>query len=380
MQDVVRLGVIGLGNIGLTHVELIQSGGVTDVHLAAVCARNQPTVDYRVPYFSNYRDLLSSGLVDAVLIATPTMAHVEIGLAACEQGLHVLMEKPIAMSVSQAQQLLEAVRPEQKFAAMLNQRFHPAFEQIAQVLRRGELGQILRYSWVMTAWYRPDIYYQASTWRGTWPGEGGGLLINQCIHNLDLLYWWLGLPGSVYADVGFGKYHAIEVEDEVSAILTYENGMTGTLTASSGEAPGMNQLDIIGDLGCIRYDGVQLTLQHGNSSVSSHRQNTREMFGMPDYELEVLPVGVSTNQHAGVLQNFVNAVLRDEPLMTPGEQSVGSLQLANGMLLSSWMKAAVSLPIDAQRYEKLLQGKIAESNLRKPVQVDVDIDMDASFR
>ena len=234
-MSAVRIGIVGLGNIGQQHAKLLSGGGVEGAELAAVCARGDGSgapfgVPYGVPCFTDPEALFDSGLVDAVLIATPTQTHPEIGRAALKRGLHVLMEKPLAMSADQAWDLVSAAPERVQFAVMLNQRFHPAYARIKTILEEGRLGALQRFAWTMTGWYRPDVYYKVSKWRGTWPGEGGGLLINQCIHNLDVLQWLVGLPGGVFAVAGFGRYHEIEVEDEVTATLRFE-------TASPAPSP-----------------------------------------------------------------------------------------------------------------------------------------------
>jgi predicted dehydrogenase len=377
-----RLGVVGLGNIGQQHIGLVQSQQVQRVELTAVSSRaNSDT--YGVPHFSDYQKLLGSGLVDAVLIATPTMLHPAMGKQALEQGLHVLMEKPLAMSVGQAQTMLDQIRPKQKFAVMLNQRLHPYYGEMKSLIDRGAIGKLTRVSWTMTAWYRPDVYYQVSAWRGTWPGEGGGLLINQCIHNLDILQWLTGLPTQVSAVAGFGKYHNIEVEDEFTAMLSYANGATGVVVASSGEAPGINQLDIVGDRGMLRFDGESIALWHSDDSVLDHCRSTDEMFGMPEFQRETVAVDGSLtaeSQHALVLQNFIDSVLDDTPLLTPGREGLASLQLANSILLSAWSQAPVALPLDADLFEEHLQERIGSSSLRVPASRDVDIDMNKSYK
>jgi predicted dehydrogenase len=379
--DEVRLGIVGLGNIGQTHIELIQSEQVRRVKVTAVSSRSGSANHHGVPCFSDYTELLSSGLVDAVLIATPTMLHPEMGRLASLQGLHVLMEKPLAMSVGQAQEMLDHASPQQKYAVMLNQRFHPYYSKIKSIIEHGEIGKITRVCWTMTAWYRPDVYYQVSSWRGTWPGEGGGLLINQCIHNLDVLQWLTGLPSKVSAVAGFGKHHNIEVEDEFTATLSYANGASGIVVASSAEAPGINQLDIVGDLGMLRFDGQTLTQWRSDVSVSEHCRDSSEMFGAPNFQVETLRVDEpSSNQHVQVLQNFVDAILDDTPLATPAEEGLASLHLANGILHAAWTGQSVELPLDAQRFEQELQQRIANATLRTPSARDVDIDMDKSYR
>ena len=361
----VSIGIVGRGNIGTQHANLLASGAIDNAELSE-----------------------SSDEADALLVATPTMSHPEIGLQAFRQGRHLLMEKPLAMSKLQAQTLLAAAPPELRFAVMLNQRFHPAYARIKQVVDDGRLGALRRFAWHMTTWYRPDVYYRVSRWRGTWPGEGGGLLINQCIHNLDILQWLVGMPSQVYAVAGFGKYHKIDVEDEVTATLVYDRsddgndngGLTGTVTASSGEAPGINQLDLVGDLGTLRFDGERIRLLRADASVAEHCAQTLDMFGMPVFTDDEIRIGEARNQHAMVIQNFVNAILHGEPLATPAAAGVASVELANAMLLSAWRGQAVALPLDAEEYEAALQARINASSLRDPEALDAQVDMQQSYR
>lgn len=376
----IRFAVVGTGNIGQQHINLLRSGEIEGAELAATVSRSGSAVDTGVPHFGSLDALLDAECCDAVLIATPTMDHVSAAKSAARRGLHVLLEKPIAMSVGQSQALIDEIPESVQFAVMLNQRFHPAYAAIKQLLDEGRIGTVKRYTWTMTAWYRPDVYYKVSRWRGTWPGEGGGLLINQCIHNLDIIQWLFGLPEKISAKVAFGRYHDIDVEDEVTAMLDYESGSVGLLQASSGEAPGINRLEIIGDTGVISWNDSELTLQEADQSVSEHCATTREMFGMPSFTSQTLDLAVGVNQHAHVIQNFVDSLIEGSRLLTPAREGLGSLQLANGMLLSQWDDKAVALPIDSQRYEQLLSERIASSSLREAHNIEVEIDMEKSYR
>ena len=376
----VRFAVVGTGNIGQQHINLLRSGKIEGATLAATVSRSGQRADISVPHFTSLESLLDAQCCDAVLIATPTMDHVSATRLAAQRGLHVLLEKPIAMSVGQSQALIKEIPKGIQFAVMLNQRFHPAYAAIKQLLDEGSIGKIQRYTWTMTAWYRPDVYYKVSCWRGTWPGEGGGLLINQCIHNLDIIQWLFGLPEKISANVAFGRYHDIDVEDEVTAMLGYESGCVGLLQASSGEAPGINRLEIIGDTGVISWNDTDLTLQQADQSVSEHCATTREMFGMPSFTSQTLDLAGGVNQHAQVIQNFVDALTKGSSLLTPAKEGLGSLQLANGMLLSQWDDQTVNLPIDCQRYERLLSERVASSTLREALDIEVEIDMEKSYR
>ncbi len=375
-----RTGVIGAGNIGRQHIELLQSEEISGAVLSATASRSEGPIAADVPHFLDAETMLASGLVDAVLIASPTMSHTEHALTAFKHGVHVLMEKPVAMSAGETQALIAARPKGVQFAVMLNQRFHPAYARLKQLLQAEVLGRLQRFSWTMTAWYRPDIYYRVSSWRGTWPGEGGGLLINQCIHNLDILQWLFGLPASLSATIGFGRYHDIEVEDDVTSVMQYDEGMNGVLIASSGEAPGFNRLDIVGDRGRICWDDKAITLTTTAESVSEHCATTREMFGMPVFTSETLEINLMVNQHGVLIQNFVDALNGDQTLLTPAEEGLGSLQVANAMLLSAWEGSAVKLPVDTGHFDQQLNERIASSSLRSPEDLEVDIDMSKSYR
>ena len=376
----VRIGVAGTGNIGMQHIELLKSGQIRAAELAATLSTRSGRVAEGVPHFQRFQDMLDSANIDAVLVATPTMTHPELGEATLRSGLHLLMEKPIAMSVSQAQGLIAQAPEDLTFALMLNQRYHAAYSKLKSLLDAGVLGELHRFNWTMTAWYRPDIYYQASNWRGTWHGEGGGLLINQCIHNLDILDWLFGMPNSLAAHIGLGSYHDIEVEDDVAAIMKFDSGMTGVLVASSGEAPGVNRLEIVGDRGMLVYDDQEIKLLRTDQPVSEHCRDTQEMFGVPAVSEELIALDAEVNQHAAVIENFVAAIQGREALATPAEEGLGSLQLANGMLLSSWTGGGVELPLDSNAYESRLQQRVALSGPRQPRQVEVQIDMSKSYR
>jgi predicted dehydrogenase len=378
----VRLGIIGLGNIGQQHIQHIQTA-VTGCEITAICSR-QPKVIAgleKVQHFRDYRQLIDSKLVDAVLIATPTMAHFEQASYALAKGLHLLMEKPIGLSCHEGEQLIARHQQKQQvFALMLNQRTDPLFIAMKEQVDSGRIGAIQRTHWTMTNWFRPEVYFQVSDWRATWKGEGGGLLVNQCIHNLDIFQWICGLPVSVQSFCSFGKYHDIEVEDEATAYLRYSNGASGLFVGSTGEAPGINRFDIVGDRGTLSFDGDRLQLITNSESTSEFSQTTRDMFGMPATATQDITPDRQINQHARVIQNFIDAIREQTPLIAPAEQGLRSLALANAILLSSWENKTVALPLDSANYQQALEQRIAQSNLRKKADIEVSIDMTKSYR
>jgi predicted dehydrogenase len=378
----VRLGVIGLGNIAQRHFQNVRSGLVADCELTALCSRTPPKLMAAsgIPHFIDHRALVASGLCDAVLIATPTFSHFEIGAAALQAGLHVMMEKPIGLSVQEGENLLALQQDGQVFALMLNQRVDPLFIAMRESIQSGALGNITRTQWTMTNWFRPEIYFQVSEWRATWRGEGGGLLVNQCIHNLDTYQWLCGMPRSVRACCRFGRYHDIEVEDEVTAYFEYENGATGVFVGSTGEAPGINRLDVVGDKGTLSFDGERLLLTRIEPSASQFSRKTHEMFGLPNSSVSDITPDRVRNQHAEVLTNFCAAIVNGDPLIAPAADGINSLAVANGMLLSTWEQAEIALPLDKRRYQQALEARIADSRFRQKTDEVAHVDMDASFR
>ncbi|VGO19288.1 Gfo/Idh/MocA family protein [Pontiella sulfatireligans] len=380
-----KIGIIGLGNIGRVHAKNIQDGLVENCEIVAVA--NQPIEsmdDFKAQGIACFDDgsaLIKSGLVDAVLIALPTALHAPLGIQALEAGLHLMMEKPLACHKAEGERILAAQqRDDQIVSLMMNQRTHPCYVKIKQWIDDGALGELQRVSWTMTNWFRPEIYYQSSAWRATWKGEGGGVLMNQCPHNIDVLQWLVGMPSKIRAHCSFGKYHDIEVEDEVNAYFEFPNGATGQFCASTGEAPGSNRLEIVGDLGTVITDGNEAKLICNSESVSAFSRSTDEMFGCPETSEKVFQPLEAVNQHAAILNNFVKATRGEAELIAPAVEGLRSLELAGAMIYSSWINDAVELPLDSEAYEAAINEKIAQSKPREVVQTTAKVDMSKSYR
>ncbi|HUB27969.1 MAG TPA: Gfo/Idh/MocA family oxidoreductase [Tepidisphaeraceae bacterium] len=359
-MDTVRFGVIGLGSIGSRHLSYLDK--LPGARLAAVCDAHAPLAqkygqERSVPAFASYQALLDSRSVDAIIIATPHFQHPQICLAAFAAGVHVLCEKPLAVSVKQARSVIAAhvAQPYLKFALMLQQRTWPIYAEMKKRLSSGELGPISRISWTITDWFRTDSYYASGGWRATWDGEGGGALLNQCPHNLDLLWWLTGMmPTRVTAVARIGASHPIEVEDDVSAILEYD-GALGQFTTATGEAPGTNRLEIATDHGLLISEPSRVIFRRTEKSVSEVRQtgpaNTRTV--QTHDEVSQFPPEPK-DAHKLITQNFVNAILHDEPLIAPGADGVRGLEIGNAILLAGLKRQPVDLPLDAEAYEHFL--------------------------
>jgi predicted dehydrogenase len=321
--------------------------------------------------FGDSRALIRSGEVDAVVIATPHYGHTTIGIDGLGQGLHVLVEKPISVHKADCERLIAAYRRRprraQQFAAMFNQRTDPYYRKLRQLVQGGELGEIRRVTWMITNWFRTEAYYASGGWRATWAGEGGGVLLNQCPHNLDLLQWLGGMPRRVRAFCHLGKHHHIEVEDDVTAYLEYANGATGVFTTSTGEAPGTNRLEIAAERGRVVYENDRLSFTRNEVPMTEFSRTTNQSFATPPTWNVELPVNGHGGQHVEVLQNFVDAILGGAPLVAPAVEGIHSVELANAMLYSSLTNRTVDLPLNGAAYERRLKKLIASSRYRKKV-------------
>jgi len=364
----VRLGIVGIGGMGSGHARLVQSGKAPGLTLAAVCderpERKEAFPD--VPFFTDPAALFGSGAVDAVLIATPHYSHTTLGAAALAAGLHTLVEKPISVHKTDAEKLIAAHQDKQVvFAAMFNQRTDPRYVKLKQLLDQGELGAIQRVSWNITDWYRTEAYYASGGWRATWSGEGGGVLLNQCPHQLDLLQWLFGMPQKVRAFCQFGRFHEIEVEDAVTAHLEYASGATATFITTTGETPGVNRLEVAADRGLVVIEGEGLRFIRNERPASEHRRTDPGMFSRPVVWNVEIPTSGRGEQHTGILKNFADAILKDAPLIAPAAEGIRSVELANAMLYSGWREETVALPLDGTAYAGWLAERIRSSKPRK---------------
>jgi predicted dehydrogenase len=382
-MDTVKLGIVGIGTMGTIHAQSVMDGKIPRCKLTAVCDPKVERLDLfpSAEGFLSVEDFLRSSGTDAVLIATPHYSHTDIGIRALESGRHVLVEKPISVHKSDAERLVAAHHSsEQVFAAMFNQRTDPFYLKLRQLVQSGDLGAIRRVNWTITDWFRTEAYYQSSDWRATWAGEGGGVLLNQCPHNLDLIQWIFGMPQRVRAFCHFGRYHDIEVEDDVTAYLEYSDGMTAIFSASTGEAPGTNRLEVAAEQGKVVIENDSFLFTRNEVPMSEFSRTDPGRFSAPaTWEIRI-PITSHGPQHNGVLVNFVSAILERTPLVAPAREGLNSLELANAFLLSTLENRSVELPIDGALFEEHLLKLIASSGQKTKVSKAVSDDMANSFR
>lgn len=373
-MEKLRIGVIGYGNMGTGHVSNLKAGMVPEMELTAVCDISQARREAAkadcpgLAVFENAGALYQSGLCDVVLIAVPHYEHPGLAIEAFRHGLHVITEKPAGVYTKQVREMNEAAAKSGKvFGIMYNQRTNPVYQKLREMIRRGDLGHIKRITWIITDWYRSQAYHDSSSWRSTWKEEGGGALINQNPHQLDLWQWMFGMPDRIFAKVSFGKYYDIEVEDDVMAFFEYDNGTTGEYITSTGEAPGTNRLEIACDMGKVVVEGNKITFMKNVISEREYNRTNTVPFGRPEcWECNV-PADFSGGlQHVGILRNFASAVLHGTPLLAPGEEGILGLTVSNAIHLSGWTGETVDVKnFPDDRYYELLQEKIRNSTVVK---------------
>jgi predicted dehydrogenase len=384
-MDKVRIGIVGIGNMGTIHAINLYEGKVEKAELTAICDIKKERCEWADEYFkgevqtfTSFEDLIAANCVDALIIATPHYLHPTLGIKTLQANLHLLSEKPAGVYTKAVEELNKVASESDKvFTIMYNQRTNPIYQKAKELIDSGELGELIRVNWVITNWFRSQQYYNSGGWRATWEGEGGGVLLNQCPHQIDLIQWLCGLPERVRGFCHYGKYHDIEVEDDVTAYFEYANGATGTFITSTGEAPGTNRLEISGENGKLVVEKGSITFYRNRVSVFEHSKTTTEGFKAPENWECKIPVKGELTEHVGIMQEFVNAILTGSDQLSPGVEGIRGLSLSNAIHLSSWKDNWVNLPINGDEFYEYLQEKITNSTIKKEVN-DVVLDVKGS--
>ena len=383
-MEKVRIGIVGMGNMGKYHADYLIKGKVAHAELAAVCSTSPEKLSaYKDPVavFGDGEEMIRSGSIDAVLVATPHYQHTSLGICAIENGIHLMVEKPISAHKADAERLIEvsAQHPDIIFGGMFQLRTEPRYLKLKKLIADGDLGDIVRINWIITDWFRTEAYYASGGWRATWKGEGGGVLLNQCLHQLDALQWLVGMPSKVRSFAQCGRFHDIEVEDNVTAYLEYPNGATGVFVSSTGEAPGSNRFEIAGTRGRVVLENDQIKFTRNESCMLEHSKNSPIGFSKPEvWEIDI-PFGNAELPHAILMRNFVEAIRNKTPLIAPGVEGIHSVELANVLLYSSLVDQTINLPMDGAAFEAKLQQLIDESTHEKKVVEISDEDFASSF-
>ena len=387
-MQTIRFGIVGLGSMALNHIGTMLTK-TPHARICAVASKNEKNIakmrampgGEEIAVFETPEAMYRSGAIDAVLIASPHRAHARQALEAFQHGIHVLLEKPVGVSTKEARMITAAAKESGKeYGVMFNQRTNPIYQEMKRIVSSGELGEIRRTNVIITDWFRAQSYYDSCAWRATWKHEGGGVLLNQAPHNLDLWQWICGMPVSVRAFCGFGRWHDIEVEDDVTAYVEYANGATGTFVTCTGETPGSNRFEI-------SMDGGQLICEHGRLLLAKPEvpasQFIREFaggYGAPKSTVtDITPTG-DNPMHAGVIDAFARHILEGTPMIAEGWEGMNSLMLSNAMLLSTWTDAKIDLPFDEAQdalFDSLLEERAANS--REKITREIELNVSGSF-
>ncbi len=392
MADKVRLGIIGIGNQGGNYLKSYADGKLPEIEITCVAdvdERRFENAKEKIPdvvCFNSADELLASGLCDAVVVATPHYFHPPMVIDALKAGIHVMSEKPAGVYTKQVKEAIDASKKSDKtYAMMFNQRTNPVFRKVKELVSGGKYGEIKRVCWVITDWFRTQAYYDSGSWRATWSGEGGGVMLNQCPHQLDLWQWICGMPCKVRAFCHEGKWHDIEVEDDVTIYAEYPNGATGTFITTTGDWPGSNRLEITLDKARIltEWDAMEkkwkLRVCELNKGIEEFINGAEGGFDKPigTWTEEIIE-GVGS-QHEGVINAFAAHILRGEPLIADGCEGINGLTISNAAFLSSWLDKTVELPFDDELYYQLLNEKIKNSKFEKTVREQTQADMSGTF-
>lgn len=370
----VKIGIIGIGNMGTSHAKMIFEGKIPDLELTAIADYQEARREYAkknfegIKLFESGDELIKSGVCEAVVIATPHYQHPALAKLAFENNLHVLSEKPAGVYTKQVREMNEAAaKSDRVFAVMFNQRTNCIYRKMHELVHSGELGAIKRVNWIITDWYRTQSYYDSGSWRATWDGEGGGVLLNQCPHNLDLIQWICGMPVSVQAFCHEGKWHDIEVEDDVTAYLEYENGATGVFITTTADTPGTNRFEVTLEMGKLVCENNKLTLYKLEMNEREFCKTAKGGFDQPEYEVIEVETDGLNEQHLGVFKAFADNILYNKPLVARGEEGINGLTLSNAMHLSSWLNKKVSIPFDEDLF-------LEELNKRRALSVKKEVE------
>ena len=391
-MEKIRLGVIGVGNQGGNYLKSAAKGNLPEIEITCIADTDPKKFERAesllpgVKCFATEKELIESGLCDAVAVCTPHYFHPPYVIEALAAGLHVMSEKPAGVYTKQVEEAIEFAKGSDKtYAMMFNQRTNPVFIKLREIVKSGKYGDLRRVIWINTDWYRTQAYYDSGSWRATWEGEGGGVLLNQCPHQLDLWQWICGMPSKIRAVCREGQWHNIEVEDDITIYAEYPNGASGLYIASTGDYPGTNRFEITLEKAKIvcEFDAeigeFGIKICELNDSVKNFTFNAEGGFAKPEKTWVHVDVPEGGPSHEKVLNAFAAHILRGEPLVAEGPEGINGLTISNAAFLSAWLGKEVELPIDGDLFLKLLNEKIASSQFKKEVHEQIEEDMNSTY-
>lgn len=387
-MDKIKLGIIGIGNMGTSHLKNIKDGKCPNIDVVAVADTNRKKLDAAkalygesLTYFDDAIKMLDSGIIDSCLVAVPHYDHTVYAIECLKREIHVMVEKPAGVYTKQVKEMNEEAKkhPDTCFAMMFNQRTNCVYRKLRELVKSGKYGEIRRTNWIITNWYRPQFYYDSGDWRATWAGEGGGVLLNQCPHQLDLWQWICGMPIKVQSHLHFGKWHNIEVEDDVTTYVEYPNGATGAFITTTGDGFGTNRLEIQMDRAkFVCENDVLKGWEYEMTEQEFSATNTKPFAAVPKKEMVIETDGQNL-QHVAVLNAFADNILFGKSLVAEGYEGINGLMLSNAMHLSAFLNKEIELPFDDELYYQELMKRVATSKKKENVKLAQSVDMSDSF-
>ncbi|MBQ2933525.1 MAG: Gfo/Idh/MocA family oxidoreductase [Clostridia bacterium] len=376
-MDKIKLGIIGFGNMGTGHTSNIMGGNCPEVDLVAICDKNPDRCEFgkskypdaNITYFTDAIEMLDSGLINACLVAVPHYDHAKYSMECMKRGIHVMCEKPAGVYTRQVREMIaeSEKHPEVVFGMMFNQRTNPVYRKMHELVHSGKYGEIRRTNWLITNWYRSQAYYNSSDWRATWAGEGGGVLLNQCPHQLDLWQWICGMPVKVQSKIKYGKWHDIEVDDDVTTFVEYENGATGVFITTTGDGKGTNRFEVQMDGAKLVVEDDKLTVTEFEMKESEFTKTNTEVFGMVKTHNLEIEIESKNPQHIGVVNAWAGKILHGTPLIAEGAEGLKGVILSNAMHLSDFLGREVEIPFDEDLYYEELMKRVATSKKKENV-------------
>ncbi len=386
MAEKIKLGIVGIGNMGSSHLRNYKENKMPEVEVVAVCDIKEERLQWaekeypEIKRFSSFDEMLDSGLCDSVLIAVPHYDHPPMTIKALEKGLHVMSEKPAGVYTKQVSEMNSvADKSDKTFAIMFNQRTNPVYRKAKEIVSSGKYGALKRVNWIITDWFRTQSYYNSGGWRATWAGEGGGVLLNQCPHQLDLWQWICGMPTKIKAVCRVGQWHDIEVEDDVLIYAEYANGASGTFITTTGDYPGTNRLEITLESAKLICEDDKLKMFVTKDNTTDILKNSPEGFARIEGEWQDVELEGENTQHSGVMNAFAAHILRGEDLIAPGQEGINGLTISNAAFLSSWLDKTIELPINEDLFYEELKKRIASSKAKTNVVEAVQGDMSNTY-
>ena len=370
-MEKIKLGIIGIGNMGSGHANNIKNGKCPEIELVAIADINPERLDWakqqnyaeNITYFNTAEEMLDSGIINSCLVAVPHYDHTKYAIECMKRGIHVMVEKPAGVYTKQVREMnAEAEKhPEVVFGMMFNQRTNCVYRKLRELVQSGDYGEIRRTNWIITDWYRPQCYYDSGDWRATWSGEGGGVLLNQCPHQLDLWQWICGMPIKVESHLHFGKWHDIEVEDDVTTYVEYANGATGVFITTTGDAHGTNRFEIQMDKAKFVIENYKLVMTEYETTEQEFSKTNTQPFATVNSKTFEVETDGENPQHIGVLNAWADAILHGGKLVAEGKEGINGLTLSNAMHLSAFLGKEVEIPFDEELYYNELMKRVATS-------------------